>query len=266
MFYLTFYLRVMKKYYWSALIYHLGVVVVLLYLLEFFSLDSLGSRVGPVVAQTDYFHALIQETVDVNNVIRKISELPGVLKIKLTGREELKNVAAGLVDDLGISSQLTEVTASSIQVFFHAGLSTKAKELIRNYLSKMAGASNVNIGPITNFYPDIPVGAKRAENVWVSTATKHFGSAILLVFMMVLWIVWYQKVSQVLEIVHKFQRRQFLIGRVWGVGHGLFLLCCFPLLMWRGFSPNDCYFFWGLFGPLIFGPLAIRGLAPWLRG
>ena len=267
MFYLSYYFQVMKKYYGVALGYHLAATLVLLHVLQVinFNLWWRPAVSENSLMQNDYFHALILEAVDVNNVIRKMGELPGVSKIKLTGKEELKNIAANLSEGLGINGQLTEISASAIQVFFHEGLSIKAKELIRNYLSKLAGASNVNIGPITNLYPDRPLNEGKSSHPWMSWVQNQIGFWPLLVFLVLLQLFWFKKLSQVLAIVNKYQRRQYMLGRVWGIGHGLLLICCFPLLIWRGITLSDCYWFWGFFGALIFVPFLYQGPVKWLE-
>lgn len=111
---------------------------------------KISEQIAFKLDEESYFTALISTKENYNMLVRKMIYLPGVEKVKVIGPEELNSKVTKAISAMKINIPLTAGGLSSnfvgMKVFFKDGLRDETKELVRNYLAKLAGEANLFLG------------------------------------------------------------------------------------------------------------------------
>ncbi len=120
------------------------------FLAEEFLDRQISNRFSFQLDEESYFTALISTKENYNMVVRKMVNLPGVEKVKVIGPEELNEKISKVISSLKINLSPGSGGLSTefvgMKVFFEDGIREKSKELIRSYISKLAGETSLFLG------------------------------------------------------------------------------------------------------------------------
>ena len=97
-----------------------------------------------------YFNALISNNTNLNSVIRKMKNLPGVSDVQVTQSNQLKSEVNQLKERFGegIVSSLSTLNYRKIKIELDKGIHAKNQSLIKEYLGKLVGKSSLTVGMV----------------------------------------------------------------------------------------------------------------------
>ena len=103
----------------------------------------------PEYLKGPYFYALLSATENHARIKRKMLDLPGVGKVKIIEKNEVKNQALEILDNLSMGKE-EELNFEYIgmEISLSRDVNVRGQELIRGYLIRLAGESNITLGKI----------------------------------------------------------------------------------------------------------------------
>lgn len=163
----------------------------------------------PVSNQGASFHALISSDISAGRVERKLRTLPGVFQVVSLTEREIESKVQKVLGAINLDDELLGsfgLKSNGLRVIFKKNIDSKVQVLIREYLKKLVGKSNVMLGAIT----------KRATTfTWTDNLQKllkQWGSLSIFGSLLLLWFVgfsmWTAKFKKEVGMMQKFQRRK----------------------------------------------------------
>lgn len=173
--------------------------------------EKLGvSHQAPV--EMDYFHALINGKENHSRLSRNLTDLPQVARVELLSENDIREQVQQVLGQLKtkVADQLMQFDYAGLKVIYHADATTSSKELVRDYLVRLAGAANVTLGHV--------VETKReTQNSSGLMDYLFWGS---LGGLCVLWLLAAQaflpKLAEASYLVEEFQRRHRVALKSYG--------------------------------------------------
>ena len=156
--------------------------------------------------QNPYFHALIDGRENHARISRNLTEIPGVEKVEVLPKEEIQAQVQSILTDLKVSvpADMTQLNYNGIKVFLSQGIKDHGQNLIRDYLTRLAGESNITLGNIVNMAMPI-----------VPTKFKFFYDylqPLTIALFFVFWFASFRLIEQPLQknsyLIEQFQRRK----------------------------------------------------------
>lgn len=130
------------------------------------------SKIIPEDNSGSFFFALIDGKENINQLTRKLKNLPGIYTVKIFNKNEVKEKAKTLLKGLemdDISADM-ELDYHGLRINYTNKVSPRGQELIREYLNRLVGEKKVFLGPIQNKPQDLTNAAKVMgfvrENSW----------------------------------------------------------------------------------------------------
>lgn len=208
-----FYLKTLFNYFKNYPIRN-GIFFVLSCLLlsfPFFEKTSLTYLEGllPISNQGASFHALISSDVSTGRISRKIRTLPGVFQVVTLSEREIESKVQKILGAIDIDNDLLNsfgIKSNGLKVIFKKNIDTKVQLLIREYLKKLVGKSNVMLGAIANR----SVSFSWTDNL--QSLLRQWGSISLFGSLLFLWFIgffmWTGKFKKEVGMLQRFQRRK----------------------------------------------------------
>ncbi|MBC7429880.1 MAG: hypothetical protein H7336_14800 [Bacteriovorax sp.] len=171
-------------------------------------LEEQFSRMIPENKAGDYFYALISTTESYQNIARQMGQLPGVYKVEILSeaqiKEEVKSVLGSLQVDMTDSK--LDLNYAGLKIVYGKDLKTRAKDLIRDYLTHLVGEGNITLGAIKS---NDQIGDKRAQFISV---IKTWGYSLYLFIIFIFWVVSLLsvrvKIAEASYLLENYQRKQ----------------------------------------------------------
>lgn len=112
--------------------------------------DFVGSQRIAEEVETPYFFALMPEDLNQAYVQRKVRALPGVEGVTLLAKDKIKSHVQNILKSTKISwdKELINLDYTGLKVSLSPDLKARSQDLIRNYLSRLAGEKDVTLGAI----------------------------------------------------------------------------------------------------------------------
>jgi hypothetical protein len=162
--------------------------------------------------QDPYFHVLIDRNQNVSKIARKLTELPGVMKVKSLPTAELERTLGEVVEqvDASLESLVSDFPFEGIKIVLKNELGSKGEKIIRNYIKRLAGGSdNVNFGVTVREDVAKRKKALASEPLYVKALSyKHH---IVIAFSFFVWfflsMVFFKKMKGWLYCMEHFQRK-----------------------------------------------------------
>jgi hypothetical protein len=171
-------------------------------------LEEQFTKMIPENKAGDYFYALISTSESYQTVARQMSMLPGVHKVDILSeaqiKEEVKNVLGSLQVDLNDSS--LDLNYAGLKIIYSKELKTRAKELVRDYLTHLVGEGNITLGAIK---ANDQISDKRAQFINV---IKTWGYSLYLFIIFLFWVISLLsvrvKIAEASYLLENYQRKR----------------------------------------------------------
>lgn len=162
----------------------------------------------PKIENQHYFNALISSDVHLESVKRKIIDLPGVVSFDIVDKDIQKRHLQKLNQEVTLTKEEQQEFAKmiSIKIAMTPELNQSSISLIREYLQRLAGNSNVVLGSVN----------KKLNNEFVFKniveAVKVWPLQILVALILIFWAIAFMGVrfemNRVAFIIESFQRKR----------------------------------------------------------
>ena len=134
-----------------------------LWFLSLLSLSSLVFFQGKVEAflgsqkvqkNHPYFYAVVPADINTSYIQRKLKNLPGVEGVALLGKEQVgqqvKAILENTLENAGLTweEDFSDLNYAGLKVALSPDLQARSQDLIRNYLSRLAGDKDVTMGAV----------------------------------------------------------------------------------------------------------------------
>jgi cell division protein FtsX len=182
-----------------------------LFLLFFWGQTSLLEKkilsLLPQVQTGAYFYSLIPSNENHKWIVRKVSNLPGVSKVKIISKDKVRGQIDKVLEDLNVGSVQSELTLNytGIEVLFTEDLSQRSQELIRSYLRKLVGENKIILGTVR--YDEHFSNKKK----FFISIIKRWGVGLILGLLCLFWFLSFISFSRTIKktayIIEQFQRR-----------------------------------------------------------
>lgn len=165
-----------------------------------------------------YFNAIVSKVENIDSVLRRMKQLPGVLNVEKHGTSSIKKQILQLKKTFGedIIEGLASVNYKRVKVEVESGLNPGSLNLIKEYLARLIGKEAVKIGNIK-----YPSKVKIKSNAFLGMFLKFFDFYTQLV-LGGLWLIscflLLSKVRTKSFIIEKFQRKKNTSFKIAGTG------------------------------------------------
>ena len=196
---------------------------------EAIKLSAMGR--GEAKKELPYFFALIPKDLNSNYVKRKLIKLPGVQKINQVSEDKVNGHVKSILAEskVALDDSLMALNFSGLKIYLAASLKESSQKLIRNYVSRLAGESEVTLGALHR-----PQDDPQKSEMFLS---KHFSIGLSLlagtVFFICMLSFW-KKLERASFVYEQFQRRTRVFEKSLTYAH-LPLLCA----LMAGFFVNQ---------------------------
>ena len=155
-----------------------------------------------------YFYALIASSESYQSIATQMGVLPGVHKVEILSeaqiKEEVKNILGTL--QVQVKDGLIDLNYVGLKIIYSRDLKPRAQELVRDYLTHLAGEGNITLGAIKT--ADTTLEKKNQ----LITAIKEWGYSLyvglLLIFWMISLISVRTKIAETSYLLEAYQRRR----------------------------------------------------------
>ena len=159
-----------------------------------------------------YFNALIAKDMQVDGVVRKMKQLPGVDSIKLIQSSHVKKELDKIESEFGadILEGLSVLKSKNLKIFLENGISEKSFTLIKEYMERLVGGDAVTVSSIKK--------PKRANVTLSFTKYLNLINFYTLAVLAGLWLFSLILMAKTIHtkafIIEKFQRKSFVSQKI----------------------------------------------------
>jgi len=263
MFYLKEAFKLFKKNTFLSLALSLCTFALFFSVANFGDLEKVISKHLPQVENEHYFNAIVSKKVSIGPITRKIEGLPGVKSVKLLDKKGTKNKVRSVSSTLGLSkkeaSSLNDMV--SLKIALTSQVSQSSINLIREYLTRLAGSDNILIGAVKKKISN----EKVFKNLIAQLKSKPLQVAIGVTF--VLWMVSFfllrKEILRISFIIESFQRKTNVALKV-ATSHLLLVVSLSFVISLVFYVPNWYAVVAFVFVMSIF-PLTLLGKREWVK-
>lgn len=176
-----------------------------------------------------YFNALISKKVNADGLKRKMKKLPGVFEVIVSEDTGLYKELNHLEKNFGkkIISELSSVNVQKVKVQLEKGIHKKNQELVREYLTRLVGKTDVTIGAIKE---PRKVNLKKDDTLMLFS---EYLDIYLIVFFMLMIAITISLLVKPLNnqayIIEKFQRKTHVNIKILMSGVGVIACLTFAV-------------------------------------
>jgi hypothetical protein len=162
------------------------------------------------ITMMPYFNALVFNNNNIDSIVRKMENLPGVISVKLKDthkiKDEIKSISADIDDQL--VSKLISKNYQSLKIELEKNLRKESHALIQEYMTRLAGKDSVTVSQVKD------------PNTWFNLSQKSiehsskWGDVYLIGVISLLWLIsCFHFVSELKRrsyLIENYQRRKFV--------------------------------------------------------
>ena len=210
MFYLSFFFKVIAKKPVAAILW--GISVLGMLTLSFYGRQATSFIVEKKTVQRDanpYFFALMPKTINTGYVQRKLKELPGVEKVFTLSEQKVSDQIKSILTASQIDwEDDIDLSYSGLKISISADLKTRSQDLIRNYLSRLAGKSDITMGAIK--YPEVQ--KNQTPSLWSQYSFVWPALGVSLLYISAFALM-YKSYSEESTITEYYQRKKQIFSK-----------------------------------------------------
>ena len=206
MFYLKNFFKIIKENLLSGILLSLISLILVIYMgnINLFKNQVLG--LYPEYLKGPYFYGLLSATENHLRIKRKMLLLPGVNKVKIIEKNDVKNQALEILDNLNMGKE-EEFNFDSIgmEVALDRDVNARGQELIRGYLKRLSGENNITLGKV--YPPSISKPLKENLDLFNRYGGIGVGFVLLIVWLLAFFAL-KKKVKKVSFLIEQYQRKR----------------------------------------------------------
>lgn len=178
------------------------------------------------VNENAYFSALLKKNINLENIKRRMRNLPGVFRVELDGEIDTSNEVKKLKSLFGsdMVDGLASVKYRKITVELEKGIKIKSLTLIQEYLSRLVGKDYVTIGEVKK-----PRSLRLEKQDWLFQFL-NWANTYALIICVSFWFITHMLILKPLMkhafVLNKFQRKSFVEIKMLSSGILMTLLIC----------------------------------------
>lgn len=208
MFYLKEALRLFQKNTFLSIVLSLFTFALFFGVANFNDLEKVVSKHLPKVENEHYFNAIIDKKVNISSIKRKIEGLPGVKSVSVLDKQDTTKKIRSVSSTLGLSkkeaSSLNEM--ESLKIALTSQVSQSSINLIREYLTRLAGTDNILMGSVKKRISNEKIFKRLVAQL------KRWPLQIGIGFVFLLWTISFfamrKEILRVGYIIESFQRKK----------------------------------------------------------
>lgn len=223
MFYLSHYFKLFKTYPLRSVSFVLlGFATFALLALQK-PVTSEIQKIAQGESKNAYFHALVSGRENHSRISRNLMNLPGVAHVEILSenliKEQVKEIIGAISVD--IPENLFQLNYAGLKIVFAEGLKANSQNLIRDYLTRLVGESQVTMSAVKQ------TENKNKQSFWQAVLEKH-GYWILWFLILSIWmgttILFIQGLRRQAYLLEQFQRRKNVGAKMYLSGQTLIML------------------------------------------
>lgn len=171
-----------------------------------------------------YFNALVSGQTEIDGVVRRMKQLPGVVSVKKTHNKKFNDEVSQLSKAFGedVINSLSSISYLQLKIELEKGIRKKSQNLIREYLTRLVGGESITMGMI-RFPQKLKIQAKDPLVKFLKWIDVY--SMGILVSLWALSVILLLKSINVSAfIIEKFQRRTFTNLKIFLSGIGIIVI------------------------------------------
>lgn len=155
-----------------------------------------------------YFYALISSSESYQNIAHQMAVLPGVHKVDVLSEAQIKDEVKNILGSMQINLPTTtlDLNYAGLKIIYAKDLKPRAQELVRDYLTHLAGEGNITLGAIKQNDQTLD-----KRNQFIS-AIKAWGYWIYLFIVFLFWMISLlsvrAKIAEASYLLESYQRKK----------------------------------------------------------
>jgi len=257
MFYLKNFFKIIKENLLSGILLSIISLVLVIYMgnIDLFKNKVIG--LYPEYLKGPYFYALLSASESHMRIKRKMLLLPGVNKVNIIEKNEVKNQALELLDNLNMGKEEEfNFEYIGLEIALDRDVNSRGQELIRGYLKRLSGESKITLGKI--YPPSISKNLKKNLDLFNRYGGLGIGMVLFLVWLLAFFAL-KKKVKKVSYLIEQYQRKKGVEIKIVLSGVALFYLI--GCLISYPFPTTQWYFVAGV-GVAFFASMALLSGRP----
>jgi hypothetical protein len=207
-----------------------------LFVFSFILVFSLGQRpfleeqftkLIPESKSGAYFFALVASTESYQTMAQQMRVLPGVYKVEVLSesqiKDEVKNIIQGL--QVGNKDSMIDLNYAGLKVTYTKDLKPRAQDLVRDYLTHLAGEGNITLGAVKS------LDASAEKRNQLISMIKDWGYTGLMLMIVIFWtislVLVREKIAESSYLLESYQRRRKVGIKMATTGLLIFFLISF---------------------------------------
>jgi hypothetical protein len=178
-------------------------------------------KISPEKIVNPYFVAVLDNTVDAENLKQVVGKLPGVLAINERSKEEGSSRIKALMADLGTGYNLSPelMDFKTIRISLNPSLSRDSLDFVRSQVAKIGGKEHLNVTEVK--YPEV-AGLMKSHPFYAFLGKA--GDWGIIGLLALAWIISYWLTYNIFRsrsyVIEKFQRKKLVAAKTLAAGLG----------------------------------------------
>lgn len=195
-----------------------------------------------------YFHALVEGRENHSRIARNLMNLPGVEDVQILSEDLIKDQVKDIIGSISVDipESLFQLNYAGLKIVFAQGLKENSQNLIRDYLNRLVGNSQITMSAVQ------AEEETRQKGFW-HFMIEHYGFWILWSLLIFTWlsIVFFfvEGLRRQSYLIEQFQRRRNVGAKIFMAGQTVFSL------IYIGVCLIFNHWDWAIIGLIIFAYL-----------
>jgi hypothetical protein len=161
-----------------------------------------------------YFFCLIDSSISYEDNIRKIKDLPGIERVTQFSSNQIQAQIKEMLGDINDPTILDKLAVSyvGIRVEFEDKTTENSQNLIREYVRRLIGETNLTIGPTINPF------VKDFSSLQYNDLMVKYSLLVAVLISLIIWLLIYSmvvvRIRELAFLVEKFQRKKLVSFKI----------------------------------------------------
>lgn len=181
-----------------------------------------------------YFNALVKGDVNLSSIVRKLSKLPGIKKIDKVNTQKVESEITKSISgvDESIVKDIFSQKIQAIRIEINKDISKRGHDLIKEYLSRLAGESTVTLSEVK--VPSRNYNGKKG----IRTFLQKGGDWYLIMLAAFMWsfasytLILHLRTRS--DLIEKFQRKKQVAIKSYLCGVSIIVIPSFMVVFYQG--------------------------------
>ncbi|WP_127714826.1 hypothetical protein [Halobacteriovorax sp. HLS] len=207
MFYLNLFIQNVRRHPFWGSAFFITTSIMVLCAMNFSSIENYIFKSSLSLDSGPSFHALISGDQNHQRISRKVLELPGVQKVSFSSKEEIQSQVKSVLSGVDLQMKFDDLDLNyvGLKISLEQGLQPRSQNLIRDYLVRLVGASNVTLGATKS------ISRSQLLKNQIFSTFREWGVLVVSISFVIIWALvavgFSVQVKKSSYLIEKFQRR-----------------------------------------------------------